>query len=302
MKPNVKQAGRKRAFTIIELLTVMSIIVILIGLLLPAMSKIRRYAAYVRQKAQLHSIDAAIELYNNEFEGYPESNALDPTGAEYPGAMKLCEAIMGQDLLGIHTNSVFRADGFDAAANNDLYPDNIGGLAPDARDAILKQRKGPFLQTENANAYRLEDIYGASTTLLPQQFVLCDVFERSMASGKKTGMPILYFKADTANNQHDWQAPATSAVDRNGNIYNCYDNMELLNLGKPWESTSGTTTAHKLADPRQFYWNTTNHKIDTLLRPYKSDMFILLSAGWDGEYGTADDVYNFPWKYEQPPF
>lgn len=302
MKSNVESAGRRRAFTIIELLTVMSIIVILIGLLLPAMSKIRRYAAYVKQNAQLHSIDAAIELYNNEFQGYPDSRALDPTGAQYPGAMKLCEAIMGQDLLGIHTNSAFRADGFDAEGVNDLYPDNIGGLSPDARDAILKQRQGPYLQAENANAYRIEDIYGASTSLLPQHFALCDVFERNMASGEKTGMPILYYKADTANNRHDWQAPAVSPVDRNGNIYNCYDNMDLLSLGKPWESTTATATDHKLADPQQFYWNTTNHKIDTLLQPYKSDMYILLSAGWDGEYGTADDVYNFPWKYEQPPF
>ncbi len=28
-------------------------------------------------------------------------------------------------------------------------------------------------------------------------------------------------------------------------------------------------------------------------RPYRSDSFILLSAGFDGEYGTRDDVYNF---------
>ncbi|MHC4727187.1 MAG: prepilin-type N-terminal cleavage/methylation domain-containing protein, partial [Planctomycetota bacterium] len=36
MKSIVKQSSRKKAFTIIELLTVMSIIVILIGVLVPA--------------------------------------------------------------------------------------------------------------------------------------------------------------------------------------------------------------------------------------------------------------------------
>jgi len=28
-------------------------------------------------------------------------------------------------------------------------------------------------------------------------------------------------------------------------------------------------------------------------RPYRSDSFILLSAGPDGLYGTGDDVFNF---------
>ena len=41
MKPTINQARKKRAFTIVELLTVMSIIVILIGLLVPALNKVK---------------------------------------------------------------------------------------------------------------------------------------------------------------------------------------------------------------------------------------------------------------------
>jgi len=29
------------------------------------------------------------------------------------------------------------------------------------------------------------------------------------------------------------------------------------------------------------------------MRPYKPDTFILMSAGFDGEYGTNDDITNF---------
>ncbi|MBA7551883.1 hypothetical protein ES705_44434 [subsurface metagenome] len=77
MKSNVKQSNREAAFTIVELLTVMSIIVILIGLLVPALNKVKQYAYDVKQKAQFHSIEAAIELFNSEFDDYPDSGQYD---------------------------------------------------------------------------------------------------------------------------------------------------------------------------------------------------------------------------------
>ncbi len=288
MKSNVETAGRRKAFTIIELLTVMSIIVILIGLLLPALSKVRRYATNLKQRAQLHSIDTAIELYRNECDGYPPSGAMDATNTTpYCGAMKLCEALMGQDLLGFHSSSVFRADGYDVTGTTPLYQ-------PLTTTNNLSERMGPYLAPENANAYRMEDIYENAGNFPPERFVLCDVFERQMASGEKTGMPILYYKADTANALHDPNF-APTITSNNGNIYNYWDNQELLELGKPWEAS--TTGTHVLAQIDRFYKNTRSHKIDTMAQPYRPDTYLLISAGYDGEYGTADDVVNFEWKY-----
>jgi type II secretory pathway pseudopilin PulG len=303
MKP-VNQAGKGRAFTIVELLTVMSIIVILIGLLVPALNKVKRFATDVKQKAQLHSMDAAIELFNSEFDGYPPSNALDPDGQAYCGAMKLCEALMGQDLLGFHSNSVFRRNGMDAT-NKLLYPPNIDGLVPTLRENNLRARKGPYLQAENANAWRLQDIYGngGTGTFLPTTFVLCDVYSRTMKSGEKTGMPILYYKADTGNSYHDPNlATAMTAADSKGNIYNYFDNQSLVQLNKPWQvggATGGTLGSHRLADPVRFYRNTQSAQITTTQRPSHADTYILISAGWDGEYGTADDVLNYDWRYKE---
>ena len=156
MKSISKQTSRKKAFTIIELLTVMSIIVILIGVLVPALNNVRRYAKKVKQKAQFNAIQAAIELFNNENDGYPPSGALDGVSQPYCGAMKLCEAMMGRDLLGFHPDSVFRADGLDATSTRPVY-------LPTPENA--KARLGPLLQFENANAYRLgTDIYGPGNT------------------------------------------------------------------------------------------------------------------------------------------
>jgi type II secretory pathway pseudopilin PulG len=298
MKTIIKQSRRKAAFTIIELLTVMSIIVILIGLLVPALNKVKKYATEVKQSAQMHSMDTALELFNNSFEGYPDSGALDstrPAGLPYCGAMKLCEAMMGQDLLGCHSNSIFKRDGCDATGTINFYP------SP-ALD--LSARKGPFLPAENANAFTMSDIYGTTVgSFLPVSRVLCDVFARPLPTGKKAGMPILYYKADTKGTFHEDPLTEDTALtnpptrtSNNNFIYNYWDNQDLIALGKPGDPIG---TEHKLLKPARFYKNITNDKVSTVTnpRPFKSDSYILISAGYDGNYGTADDICNFEWKY-----
>ena len=304
MKSNVKQSNREAAFTIVELLTVMSIIVILIGLLVPALNQVKRYAYEVKQRAQLKSIDTAIELFNSEFDGYPDSGALDPDGALYCGAMKLCEAVMGRDLMGFHPDSIFRRNGMGSLDNN-LYP-------PQSADPIiyrnsLSARKGPYLPLDNANAYQLMDLYNETGTFAGENFVLCDVFRNvtHRQSGKKVGMPILYYKANTSDTQHDFLNP-----DNPQNIYDYRDNQSLVMLGKPFDPPPDGTP-HRLAIEAgqqpgyRFYMNTTNDKVlassTAAVRPYRADTYILISAGSDGEYGTPDDITNFDWRFREQP-
>jgi len=179
----------------------------------------------VKQKAQFNSIGAAMELFSNENDGYPPSGALDGAGQPYCGAMKLSEAMMGRDLLGFHPDSVFRADGMDSTGKSPIYP-----IPPTTED--LKARLGTLLQFENANAYRLLDIYGSGNTgpFNEINFVLCDLYTRDMGTGNKTGMPILYYKADTSHTEHDVNNP-----DNPENIYNYKDNHALVGLGVPWK-------------------------------------------------------------------
>jgi len=304
VKPIVKQSDKKAAFTIVELLTVMSIIIILIGLLVPALNRVRRYTRRVKQKAQFHSIEVAMELFQIEFDGYPNSDAKDENGDDYCGAMKLCEAMMGQDLLGFHPDSHFRSDGTkDGSAATQLYPDE-GSVSEEEYAANLKARKGPYLQLENANAYKLKNLYGGGNTgvLDEDRFVLCDEYKRVTLQsagpedkeiGGKTGMPILYYRADTSKTSHNVDTPTDAE-----NIYNYEDNEELVKLGLPWETPR--ITDHPLyqddtltSDWERFYVDTKNNKITTTSRPYRVDSYILLSAGFDGQYGTSDDVFNF---------
>jgi hypothetical protein len=283
----------------------MSIIVILIGLLVPSLNMVKRYAKEVRQKAQFHSIDSAIELFsgNSGWGGYPPSDALDGStaagGVSYCGAMKLCEAMMGQDLVGFHPNSHFRADCTDGA--NHLLYDNppVGAvLYPNTADN-LKARKGPYLQTDRANAYRLRQLYGAGNTdpFDKDLFVLCDVYTRvkNRDTGKGVGMPILYYKANTSNTIHDPCGTLPVVGDNKDYIYNYTDNDGLVKLGLPWDTTGALKhPIDSRVDPKKFYEITRDDRIsiDTG-RPYRPDSYILISAGFDGMYGTDDDIFNF---------
>lgn len=251
---------------------------------------VRRFDANVRQKAQLHSIDAATELFKNEFENYPPSDANDPNGLPYCGAMKLAEALIGRDLLGFHTQSVFRQDGLDAAGDVVLYRNIQDGLDFSSLQPDLPDKEGPYLPKEYANISRLAEIYGKGrTSPFPEDYlVLCDTFKKKRPSGKKTGMPILYYRADPNRTVHDVNNP-----DNPENIYNYKDNQALIALGIPRKPKA----VHPLLDSKRFYKMTQDHKSDSASIPYRPDTYLLISAGSDGRYGTDDDIVNFNWKY-----
>jgi len=278
-----------RAFSLGWVLIAVFVVLALIVLVIPVITRDHIPSIYVEQKAHLHSMDAATELFNNEFGSYPPSDANDPTGQPYCGAMKLAEAVMGQDLMGCHSKSVFRRDGLDATGTADLYPDDIERLDAALRAESLKARMGPYLDPQNVNAFKLADVYGKGKTgpFPEDMYVLCDVFERMRPSGAKTGMPILYYRANRLGKAHRPGDP--------NNIYDCRDNQALLALGVPGEP--GKT--HPLIDPNRFYLNTQAPSIKSSSQPYRADSYILISAGSDGLYGTADDILNFGWKYRE---
>lgn len=58
-----RQAGGDRGFTLLEMLVVISVIVVLIGLLLPVISKARRYSQQVACTASLRDIGAGWIMY-----------------------------------------------------------------------------------------------------------------------------------------------------------------------------------------------------------------------------------------------
>jgi hypothetical protein len=275
----VKRAGYVPWVLLSVLLVILLLVVFAAVVLMPPA---RALTMNIKQKAQFAAMDAAIELFRSEYGSYLPSDANDPTGKPYCGAMKLAEAMMGQDLQGFHWRSAFRCDGLDPDSLTSLYPAN-----PPADN--LNARRGPYMSPEYANAWRLADVYGKGKTgpFHEDAYVLCDIHIRKRPGGQETGMPILYYRADRSGSAHRPGDP--------NNIYDFRDNRELLALGVPGQPGK----AHPLIDPNRFYLNTRDPRIDSSPHPHRADSCILISAGQDSLYGTADDVCNFEWKYRQ---
>src|SRR5678815_4142102 len=63
----MKRSSSSRAFTIIELLVVVSIIALLVGILLPAIGKAREQANLTKSQANIKQIGTALATYAAEY-------------------------------------------------------------------------------------------------------------------------------------------------------------------------------------------------------------------------------------------
>lgn len=223
------------------------------------------------QRQQFLIIEQKLSYFNLICNRIPPSEPVDNQGVPYCGAMKLCEALVGQDMYGFHKDSIFRADGMDQNDVKHLY----GGSLINNNNNRVYPWKGRL-----ANIQSLKEIFGDKNTqpFISSSLVVCDVYKRELPNGMDISMPILYYKATKTCNLYDMNDIARA--------FNYADNYNLLSLGIPWDTSIEHPIYVKPEMVYQIMWEKAHIKPGESIVP---SSYALISAGHDGIYGTPDD-------------
>jgi prepilin-type N-terminal cleavage/methylation domain-containing protein len=195
--------AKRGAFTLVELLTVIAIIALLIGILLPALQGARNQAKNAKTRGMLKAIGDANELFRNDLEkdfrtsgGYPNSSAYqianDPTEDTGPadermfGAQWLVRYLMGKDLNGYVPTKYVPASLRDPA---NPETEQVDWYNQDAYNNKPLERVGPYLPQDSVEVlptYQVINATAVQGAVDPDgmtQHVIIDAF----------GYPVLYY-------------------------------------------------------------------------------------------------------------
>ncbi len=293
----VGRLSRRGGFTILELLVVIGIIVILIGILIPVVSKVRKSARAADTTNQISVIQGAIERYYSDFHAYPGplSNseigvAMTITGVVPNGG----GTITGSENLVLGLLGGLRNTGTGLEYNKDWVGQGAASLN------VNQPRTYPaYISTDNLSdgAYS-EGSTSANDTNIPE---FLDRFSNTM--------PILYLRAnvgmggviDTAddNAQYDLRDiigyTGTNIGLGKSVKSTAYKNATYPNHGLRTVTTSASMdkASGSYTYPYDAYPYFTNPNQTTPLQARAKDGYILISAGPDRVYGTEDDITTF---------
>ncbi len=317
---------RHKAFTLIELLTVMAIITILIGILTPALQTARDNGKKVAIRAVINAMEVGLVSFSNDEGIFPPSNPVFYAGdlvnpdaemqdwevgtvaAPLQGAHLVLDALVGRDLLG-----------YDPKAPP-FGPGGAGTPVYDRWDSA-NDRRLPYLPADGvdvtSNGKPPTDAFDGNTDTLEvhpritgsgQEELLCRVFR------DKFGWPILYYRASPTANQNTPIVQTVTTGYYGDGVYDGFDNEHFTSYetgGNPTHKIVDATLALPVQTPdygssletkfaefirsirASTYLQPPNDALIRHPRPVKFNRFIILSAGKDGIYGTLDDVANY---------
>ncbi len=316
---SMRESGRARrtlsagrAFSLIELLTVVTIIVVLIGILVPSLNRARITAKRTASMALLHTLETGVEMFREATDKYPDSRYSpyygDASQGNLYGAQKLARALMGREALVSKLGTV-RPKDLRAAG-----PDGMAAKFYQSPDA--SQRIGPFAENLNPGTHYV----ATNDPTLPYHALPGSLGQGGGGQNADAPMmfidsfrfPVLYWKANPKGDIMMARDAGGAASDnrRGGSgispIYVQADNFEFLQwqmASKPHPmATPGLALEPDAQGPGTFAYEIHQHSneaegasaaLQRLRKPHNANSFLLITPGPDGLYGTPDDIRNF---------
>jgi prepilin-type processing-associated H-X9-DG protein len=168
------QPGGRRGITLVELWVVSAMIAVLIGLLLPAVQKVREAAARMACANNLKQLGLALHNYHGDHEKFPPG-AVGPRGPSYPQYASLKH----------HTLGTFLLPYVEQDALGRQYRWDVSWFDPPNQPVVNTQLK--IWQCPSAEANRAQD--GKLVTVTPPAVGL---FSGTAACGDYAGMAFVH--------------------------------------------------------------------------------------------------------------
>ena len=133
----------RKGFTLIELLVVIAIIAVLIGLLIPAVQKVREAANRMSCTNNLKQIGLAFHNYHGDFRKFP------------PGVVKGPSPALGVTTTAVHGNMVFLLPYLEQQQLFNRYDRNLDSSDP--KNQLVASKQLTVVQCPSAESNRVQD-------------------------------------------------------------------------------------------------------------------------------------------------
>jgi len=282
----------------LEMLTVAGIIVLLMAILLPVVSKIRVQAANTATLNQINQIGAAIERYrgdHNAFPGVFPNTAFDNNG--------LCS--VGTFNITMTENAVLAlCGGWEPPNSGPAFynPDNVGlGPMTHVANAMRRKRYPAYLDPTPRQMMPDKPWNDPGQPTAPGagngKTGISDCFVPEFVDRYQTSKPILYMRAnvgapgvvvDAGNTYMSGGFPSGASFYQYNlawlKPYIGPPNPKTFNSADFPQRTDSTNTNIPAGAPAYFTHPTLSGV------PHGKDGYVLISAGPDNIYGTKDDI------------